>query len=180
MAGVITPLNPLKVMRISEARDFVRLHPDENHGWTDELCFVLVPVKGEKRDLLHLLDEDLAMEYLPSAEIKRHRLALAAKATGALFLCIVPSQNLENSYNATALKSCEEAKELWLKVTSRKKEGYDDYKREIAPDQDAFPTPIWGPHSVETWCEVTFREVSIFDPNHPGLLRLLGRKQNLT
>ena len=36
--------------------------------WSPELCFVNVPIKGQKRDTLHLIDEDLAMRYLPSGE----------------------------------------------------------------------------------------------------------------
>ena len=30
--------------------------------WTAELCFVNVPIKGQKHDTLHLIDEDLAMQ----------------------------------------------------------------------------------------------------------------------
>jgi hypothetical protein len=63
---------------IAAAKDFVHLHPDEAY-WTPELCFVNVPVKGQKKDTLHLIDEDLAMRYLPSGKILRFSLALASK-----------------------------------------------------------------------------------------------------
>ena len=43
------------------------------------MCFVSVPVKGAKRNLLHVIDDDLAVQYLPAKKIKRHRLALACK-----------------------------------------------------------------------------------------------------
>ena len=59
-----------------------------------------VPVQGEKRDMLHLIDEDLAVEYLPSKKIIRQRLALASKPFDNFFFCIVPSRNLDNSWNA--------------------------------------------------------------------------------
>ena len=42
--------------KIADAKDFVRLHPNELTHWTDELCFVNVPIKGQQRDLLHLID----------------------------------------------------------------------------------------------------------------------------
>jgi hypothetical protein len=179
ISGVTSPPNPLKVMRIADALDFVRLHPDEEFGWTEPLCFVRVPVKGEKQPILHLIDEDLAMSRLPSKQIIRHRLALAAKPHDVLFLCIVPSENLENGFNRTALLYCHEAQTLWVKVSSRKAEGHEEYGREIADDPEAFPPTNWGTHSVEEWCEITFRSASIFEPNHPGWLRLIGAKPDL-
>ena len=89
---------------MAEARDFVRLHPDEDNFWSMELCFVNVPIKGDNRDQLHLIVEDLAMRHLPSAEIKRFRVALATKPQDVLFLCIVPTQNLDNAYNTQPSK----------------------------------------------------------------------------
>ena len=68
-----------RITSISQAKDFVRLHPDEENYWSPELCFVNVPIKGQKHDTLHLIDEDLAMQYLPSGRIQRFRLALATK-----------------------------------------------------------------------------------------------------
>ena len=84
-----------------------------------------VPIKGEKRDMLHLIDEEIAMQYLPSKKIKRQRLALASKPHDVFFFCIVPSQNLDNSWNATALTACEQAKTCGSRSTSRKAEGVE-------------------------------------------------------
>jgi len=36
----------LPVHSISQAKDFVRLHPNEDAYWSPELCFVNVPVKA--------------------------------------------------------------------------------------------------------------------------------------
>jgi hypothetical protein len=58
-AGVTTLPTALPHFPLKEAADFVRLHPNEEEFWTDELCFVLIPIAGMKRDLLHLIDEDL-------------------------------------------------------------------------------------------------------------------------
>src|SRR5262245_7016144 len=60
LANVETLLTALPHNSISQAKDFVRLHPDEANYWTGELCFVNVPIQGQKRDTLHLIDEDLA------------------------------------------------------------------------------------------------------------------------
>ena len=78
-ADVETLQTALPHHTIAQAKDFVRLHPDEENYWSPELCFVNVPIKGQKRDTLHLIDEDLAMRYLPSGKIQRFRLALATK-----------------------------------------------------------------------------------------------------
>src|SRR5262245_47235754 len=79
IASVQTLQTALPHHNIAQAKDFVRLHHDEERFWSPELCFVAVPIKGMKRDTLHLIDEELAMQYLPSARILRFRLALAAK-----------------------------------------------------------------------------------------------------
>ena len=120
------------------------------------------------------------MQYLPAKRIKRHRLALASKPHDNFFLCIVPSQNLDNSWNATALKACEKAKTLWVQVSSRKEEGVEGYKIDLARDPDAFPDPKWPSRTLEELIEITFRSVTIETDDHPALLRLIGARQNLS
>ena len=132
IAGVETLLTALPILRIADANDFVRLHPSEDY-WSPELCFVSVPIHGEKRDQLHLIDEELAMQHLSAKKIQRQRLALASKPHDSFFFCIIPSQNLDNSWNATALQACEMAKNLWVQVSSRKAEGVDSYKTDLSP-----------------------------------------------
>ena len=50
IAGVETLLTALPHHKMSDAKDWVRLHPDEENYWSAELCFVTVPIKGQKRD----------------------------------------------------------------------------------------------------------------------------------
>jgi hypothetical protein len=73
IAGVETLLGTLPVLKLSEAKDWVRLHPDETLYWTCELCFVNVPIKGQKKDTLHLILEGLATRYLESDRVLRFR-----------------------------------------------------------------------------------------------------------
>src|SRR5262245_28283238 len=65
IANVQTLQTALPHHGISQAKDFVRLHPDEENFWSPELCFVNVPIKGMKQSTLHLILEELAMQYLP-------------------------------------------------------------------------------------------------------------------
>jgi hypothetical protein len=46
VANVESLQSPLPVHNLASAKDFVRLHPDEKNYWSDELCFVDVPIKG--------------------------------------------------------------------------------------------------------------------------------------
>jgi len=179
IGGVETVLSALKVHGIADARDFVRLHPSEDEYWSCEICFVSVPVKGQKKDLLHVIEDDLATQYLPSNIIKRQRLALASKLHGSFFLCVVPSQNLDNSWNKSALAECEKARTLWTQAVSRKDEGYEEYLIKFAQDQDAFPPPEWPSRTFDELLEVTFRGANIDTDTHPALLRLIGAKQDL-
>jgi hypothetical protein len=144
------------------------------------LCFVSVPIKGAKRDIPHLIDGDLAVQYLPANKIKRHRLALACKPHDVFFLCIVPSKNLDNAFNADAIKACHLAQTRWVQATSRRPEGVDGYKIDFAQDQDAFVDTAWPTRSKDELLEVTFKEANIDYDRHPGLLRLIGAKQDLT
>jgi hypothetical protein len=180
LAGVETLQTALPHYRIAEAKDFVRLHPDEENYWSCELCFVSVPIKGQKRDTLHLIIEDLAMQYLPSARIQRFRLALATKPHDVFFLCHVPSQNLDNGYNETSLQGCVEAQTLWTQVTSRRDEGVDKYHVQSSRDPDAFPAPNWPTQPLLKLIDVTFAGRMIESVDHPGLLRLIGARQVLS
>ena len=177
--GVETLLTALPHHSISQAKDFVRLHPDETTHWSPELCFVNVPVKGMKRDALHLINEELAMQYLPSARIQRFRLALASKPHDGFFLCHVPTRNSDNSWNMSNMQACEQAKTHWIQATSRKEEGVESYKIDRSRDVDAFPQPNWPKQTLDDLIPVTFADRMIDHKDHPGLLRLIGAKQSL-
>ena len=47
VANVETLQTGLPHHSISQAKDFVRLHPSEETHWSAELCFVSVPIKGQ-------------------------------------------------------------------------------------------------------------------------------------
>ena len=180
ISGVQTLLTALPILKIGDVNDWTKLHPCEDEYWSCELCFVSVPIKGAKHDMLHLIDDDLAVQYIPAKKINRHRLALASKPNDVFFLCIVPSQNLDNPWNATALKACDHAQTHWIQTVSRRAENVDGYQTTFATDQDAFSEPKWPTRSLDELMEVTFKDASIVHDRHPGLLRLIGAKQDLT
>ena len=180
LENVATLLTALSIIRPADAKDYFRLHPDEVNYWSHELCFVGVPIKGQKGDNLHLIDEELAMRYLPAARIKRFRLALATKPFDVFFLAQVPTQNLDNSWNYSARQACDQAKTLWTEVVSRKAEGAENYQIRFARSQKAFPEPRWPSQSLSELIAVSFPNRMIESEDHPGLLRLLGAEQRMS
>jgi hypothetical protein len=156
------------------------LHPNEEKCWSSELCFVNVPIQGQKRDTLHLICDDLAMDYLPSGKILRFRLALASKPGNVFFLCHVPTRNEDNSWNSSNVAACTQAKTLWVQCTSRKEEGVESYKIDFSRDADAFPDPDWPTQTLDELILRTFAGRMIDHADHPALLRLIGAKQKLS
>jgi hypothetical protein len=178
-AGVETMLPPLPHHKASEAKDYMQMSDNDDY-WSDELCFANVPVKGMKSDTMHLITEDLANEYLPNdARVLRFRLALATKPGDSFFLCHVPSQNLENIWNATNIRGCEVMRKKWAIMTSMKNEGLEGYKTTLARDPDAFPEPRWPTQSLEELIERAFVGRMITSKDDPGLLRLIGARQSI-
>ena len=177
IANVETLLTALPHHSIAQAKDFVRLHPNEDEYWSPELCFVVVPIKGQKNDTLHLIDEELAVRHLPSAKIQRFRLALATKPYDIFFLAHVPTRNADNPWNATNIEACERAKAQWVQASSRREENVDGYKIDFSRDPEAFPQPKWPAQPLNELIERTFAGRMIIEETHPGLLRLIGAKQ---
>ena len=177
---VDTPIGPLGVATTDTGLVKVALHPDEENYWSPELCFVMVPIKGAKRDSLHLIEEDLAMRLLPSGKIMRFRLALATKPHDVFFLCRIPTRNLDNSWNRDNIAGCEQAKTLWTQATSRGEEGIDGYFVQAARDPDAFPQPKWPEQSLNDLLNRAFAGRMIDSEDHPALLRLIGGKQSVS
>ena len=175
VANVETLLSALPVHKLSEAKDFVKLHPNEKY-WSPELCFVNVSIKGQKRDTLHLVEEDLALRFLEGGDILRFRLVLAAKPHDAFFLCTVPTRNEDNPWNQSNLNACEQAKTRWTRATSRKEEGVEAYKITFARDPEAFAEPNWPTASLGELIAKTFAGRMIENENHPALLRKIGAK----
>jgi hypothetical protein len=179
IANVDTLQTGLPISSISQAKDFVRLHPDPDY-WSDELCFVNVPIKGAKRDSLHLIDEDLAMRFLPSGKILRFRVALGGKPYDGFFLCKIPTRNLDNKWNQDNVAACEQAKTLWVQATSRGEEGLDGYFVQVARDPGAFPEPKWPKQSLSDLINRAFDGRMIVSEDHPALQRLIGAKQSVS
>jgi hypothetical protein len=179
-ANVDTLQTGLPYHNISAAKDFVRLHPNEDEYWSPELCFVNVPIKGQKKDTLHLIDEELALQYLPSGKVLRFRLALASKPFDVFFLCHVPTRNEDNQWNVSNIAACTVAKTKWVQATSRKEEGVEAYKVDYARDTDAFPEPKWPTQTLDELIEKTFVGRMIDRDDHPALLRLIGAKQSVS
>ena len=109
IAGVETLQTALPHHSLSQAKDFVRLHPNDDY-WIRSCVLSMSRSKGQKNDTLHLIVEELALQFLPSASVQRFRLALATKPNDVFFLCHVPSRNLDNSWNASNLQACEQAR----------------------------------------------------------------------
>jgi hypothetical protein len=181
IAGVKTLLPGLPIHSISQAKDFVRLHPDEENYWTPELCFVNVPIPGQRQDRVHLIDEEIAMRHLHASRIHRHRLALATKPHNSFFFCIVPTTNLGNVWNETNLKACLMAKEQWIEANSRRAEGTDaeGYALKFARNAEAFAEPDWPTQTRDELLAETFAGRMIETDDHPALLRLVGDKTPL-
>jgi hypothetical protein len=169
----------LDIRRIGEMKDYVRLSPLEHH-WSEEFCFTAVPIDGQKDSILHLITEELAERYLPPKLVQRFRLALASGATkGSFFLCMVPSQNLTNGYNQTALDCCIEGKHRWVMASALKEKSQERYHINYAEDEDFAPVPDWD--SMPTVDELVLTKFAgqllIDTPDHPALLRRRGKRQ---
>jgi hypothetical protein len=182
-SGVGTLLGALSHHKLADAGDFVRLHPNEATHWTSELCFLSVPIVGQNRDALHLIKKEVAIRnQLPLGRLSFFRLALASKPFDQFFLCHVPSRNLDNTFNNDSVRGCQIAKERWVMAVSKRKEGKneDGYKLTPALDQDVFLEPKWPKEGLRELINATFDENHrITTDDHPGLLRVLGKKQLL-
>jgi hypothetical protein len=177
-ASVDTLTDELPHHSVAQAKDFVRLHPDEAY-WSDEWCFVNVPIKGEKRKQLHMIDRELARAFVAEGSIQRFRLVLATKPLDVFFLAHVPTRNLDNSYNSSNRAGCERAKTTWVQLTRQREDNKETYKITAARDHDAFPEPKWPTQSLDELIVRTFAGCLIDREDHPALLRLIGAKQKL-
>jgi hypothetical protein len=183
---VATQIAGLPHYSIAEAKDWVRLHPDEENFWSEELCFVSIPVPGQKRDMVHLIDSELASR-LPSGKIARFRLALACKPNDVFFLAHIPSQNLDNKWNETNVQGCEQAKTVWTQLTSRRDEGVEGYDISMSEAEQKgkkpFPNPNWEKvtkgKTIFDLILAAFAGRMITDETNPAWLRLIGDAQTL-
>jgi hypothetical protein len=139
---------------------------------------VRVPVKGQRKDLLHIILEELAVRYLRPGQIVRQLLALATRPFDDFS---VPSQNLDNEWNDSNRRGCEAARTAWVQLVSRRRgdsplgsqEGYECVP---AREVDAFPEPRWPTRPLDELIVTTFEGRNIETDDHPGLARIIGRK----
>ena len=132
VANVETLQGALPHYPMAQARDFVRLHPDEETYWSENSASCRADPRCEARHAS--LDRRRSRAgFLGNGKLLRFRLALATKPHDVFFLCHVPSQNLDNSWNMSVLAAAEQAKRLWVQVTSRKDGGRREPTRPPTP-----------------------------------------------
>lgn len=174
---VETLQSSLPLLRISDAADFVRLHPDEATYWSDPefpYCFIDIQNKGQKRETTYLIVEDL-VPPTKLGRVKRHRLALASKPNDVFFLCSIPFDNLDNKWNETALRACQMAKTHWTEAASGKSQGKDEYLISPSESETPWPDPQWPTQSLDELVFATCgRDRMIDSKDHPGYRRLVG------
>ena len=176
IANVETLQSGLQDMRIADAKDFVRICPNPEY-LSDELCFVTIPGQGKGRARC-LIRDDIALRHLSSSQIQRHKLVLATRPQDRFFLCIVPTQNLDNVWNSSAVSAIEQAKTFWTRAESRSAEGVEGYQAMVARDTDAFQEPKWPTsQTLKQLIKQAFINNIIVCDDHPSLLRLVGAKQ---
>src|SRR5262245_59448092 len=178
VAVVETLLAALPHHPLPQANDFVRLHPNEKTHWSSSLCFINVPIKGQARDTLHLICNQLACQLSPR-RIQRLRLALASKPYDVFFLCHIPvpnAANVDNSWIRSNLEACERARTRWVMATSQKAAGLDYYEIAAARDPDAYPPPRWPTLSLDELISITFKGRMITKEDDPAFARLIGAK----
>jgi len=122
----------------------------------------------------------LALAYLPSGRIKRFRLALGSMPQDKLFLCIVPTQSLDNAFNADAVAACERARVEWVMASSRRDEGLDGYKIETTRDKNPFDEPKWPTQKLMDLIVAAFRGRMIESEDSEALRRLVGARQKMS
>jgi hypothetical protein len=176
IAGVKTMVTALPVLRPGDVKDFFRLHPGDEWWGPKPFCFFTVPIQGVKNPVLHLIDEEVAKANLDASDFFRRKLILGSKPNDVFFLCSVPCENLDNSWNETANDGCEQAKTTWVKVISEKASGNERYKIDYTEEPDAFPDSDWPKQSRSKLINATFKGKMVLTNNHPALARKIGRK----
>jgi hypothetical protein len=167
----------LPLLKIADAADLVRLHPDEDTYWSDPdfpYCFINIQNKGQKTETTYLIVEDL-VPPTKLGRVKRQRLALASKPHDTFFLCIVPFDSLDNAWNMTALRACQMAKTQWVEAASGRSQGKEEYLITPAISDNPFDEPQWPTASLDELVFAAFGPDRMIDSKeHPGYRRLVG------
>ena len=138
IANVETKLGQLPHFKIAAAGDFVRLHPDEETYWSPELCFVNgADQRTKPRELLHLIDEEVAMRFLSAKKIR----ALPAGAGNQALRCFlsvhIPTRT-STTLQLSNLQGCEQAKTSGWKLPPGRRKAWT-VTRSIRPRAGCFP-----------------------------------------
>ena len=175
VAGVETLLAKLPHHSISQAKDFVRLHSKEEKYWSPELCFVSVPIKGQKHDTVHLIAR--VWQITPSAPRQNPPVPPGARHQAARRILLVPRPvaNLDNVWNATNLQACEQAKTLWTQQPREESRMSKATKSTWRVIKTPFPHQS-GQRNRLNAARRYLRGLMIETADHPGLLRLVGAK----
>ena len=179
MANVETLQTALPHHSIAQAKDFVRLHPNEENHWSSELCFVDVPIKGQKRDTLHLIDEELAMRYLPSVELNTASPGARDQAVRHIFPLPGPDAEHRQHLEREQIGRVRRRRRYGRGTVVGRRKASTATRSTFARDPDAFPEPKWPTQSLDELIERTFAGRMIDSEDHPGLLRLIGAKQSV-
>ena len=175
IANVETLLTALPHLRIAQAKDFVRLHPNEDDYWSPELCFVNVPIKGQKHDTLHLIDEDS-----PYATCRARRFSASGwrwRRSPRYSSCPTSRHGTSTTRGTRpnrGLRAGEDAMGAGHQSDARRT---STATRSTCPRPRRLPTAEVADAAARRTDRATFAGRMIDREDHPGLLRLIGARQ---
>ena len=153
MANVETLLTALPHHSIAQAKDFVRLHPDEDAYWSPELCFVDRADQGA--EARHLAPDRRGTRRALPAERQDSALPSGAgdKPYDVFFLVPRPDTQRGQHLEREQHRGLRAGKDAMDAGDEPSRGGRRGYKIDVARDPDAFPQPKWPTQSLDELIE---------------------------
>ena len=140
-----------------------------------------VPIKGQKHNTLHLIDEDLALQFLEAGEIKRFRLALASQAR-TMCSSFAKSQRKTSIIVGTfpIWRRARKPRRFGRKPPAEKAKAWRATKLRLPETLESFQPPNLADAIAWRTYRARLRRPHDRDGDHPALLRKIGAKQSLS
>jgi hypothetical protein len=150
---------------------YIRTYPDPS-WWRDAFVFEHKGADGKKA--LYLVAKPLRKLEELEGKVKRKRMVPYITLTGAIGLWPIGIEHPDNSWVASAMRACEEARTAWTMVVSRKEIG----QNKVRQASGKHPDPVWPDLTFDQMIDLAFLPEQRITPRnyktHPVMRKVRG------